>query len=182
MYIYGHCVRLPLTFLHPSALFMLLHMHILTSFPLYNVFMPTLTSFLFKCGGGGEGCYISVLMTYWTISRCTQLTFFWESNMTLIGFWNKSIFLVVIRGIYDLFYKKNPYDASSFCFSLIDRIFFFLSVMVNLYYVNKLHHYIFSPSIYFLFYFFKGKFLNAYCNLLLFIFIKVAFSLEAVKF
>lgn len=78
------------------------------SFPLYNVLMPTLNSFCFKCGGGGEGCFIStVLMTYWTISPFTQLTFFWESNMTLIGFWNKSIFLVVIRGIYDLFYKKK---------------------------------------------------------------------------
>lgn len=96
------------------------HAHINISFPLYNVLMPILTSlFFFLCGGG---C-VSVLMTYWTISRYTQLTFFWESNMTLIGFWNKSIFLVDIRGIYDLFCfykKKNPYDGSSFYLFFID--------------------------------------------------------------
>lgn len=96
------------------------HAHINISFPLYNVLMPILTSlFFFLCGGGG----VSVLMTYWTISRYTQLTFFWESNMTLIGFWNKSIFLVDIRGIFMIFFvftKKNPYDGSSFYLFFID--------------------------------------------------------------
>lgn len=42
--------------------------------------------------------------------------------MIFIGFWNKLIFLVDIRGIYDFFcfYKKNLYDGFLFYLFIID--------------------------------------------------------------
>lgn len=92
------------------------HAHINISFPLYNVLMPILTSLFFFYYVGVE-----VYLCWWLIEQFLVIHN-WESNMTLIGFWNKSIFLVDIRGIYDLFcfYKKNPYDGSSFYLFIID--------------------------------------------------------------